>query len=100
MVQRESIDERLSDMSKTIEEVSRRIEKIAPFLKNYIIDNDIPTNIQVICRHFDEARISREKRENLETQGRVLTEKINSLTRKIEEKNGELSDFLSRPMSR
>ena len=94
MVQRESIDERLSDMSKTIEEVSRRIEKIAPFLKNYIIDNDIPTNIQVICRHFDEARISREKRENLEVQGRGLTEKISALTRKIEEKNGELSDFL------
>jgi len=70
MVQRESIDERLSDMAKTIEEVSRRIEKIAPFLKNYIIDNDIPTNIHVICRHFDEARISREKRENLEVQGR------------------------------
>ena len=94
MVQRESIDERLSDMSKTIEEVSRRIEKIAPFLKNYIIDNDIPTNIQVICRHFDEARTSREKRENFEAQGRGLTEKISALTRKIEEKNGELSDFL------
>jgi len=94
MVQRESIDERLSDMSKTIEEVSRRIEKIAPFLKNYIIDNDIPTNIQVICRHFDEARISREKRENFEAQGRGLTEKISALTRKIEEKNGELLDFL------
>lgn len=94
MAQRESIDERLSDMSKTIEEVSRRIEKIAPFLKNYILDNDIPTNIQVICRHFDEARISREKRENLEVQGRGLTEKISALTRKIEEKNDELSDFL------
>ena len=94
MVQRESIDERLSDMSKTIEEVSRRIEKIASFLKNYTIDNDIPTNIQVICRHFDEARTSREKRENLEVQGRGLIEKISALTRKIEEKNGELSDFL------
>ena len=63
-------------------------------MKNYIIDNDIPTNIQVICRHFDEARISREKRENFEAQGRGLTEKISALTRKIEEKNGELSDFL------
>ncbi len=72
MVQRESIDERLNDMSKTIEEVSRRVEKIAPFLKNYILDNDIPTNIQVICRHFDEARISRGERENLEVQGRGL----------------------------
>jgi len=94
MVQRESIDGRLRDMSKTIEEVSRRVEKIAPFLKNYIIDNDIPTNIQVICRHFDEARISREKKKNLENQSQGLTEKINSVTRKIKEKNGEILGFL------
>ena len=95
MVQRESIDERLSDMSKTTEDVSRRIEKIAPFLKNFVVDRDIPTSIQLICRHFDEMRILIGKRENIETQGRVLTEKINSLRRKIEEKNGELSEFLS-----
>ena len=95
MVQRESIDERLSDMSKTTEDVSRRIEKIAPFLKNFVVDRDIPTSIQLICRHFDEMRILIGKRENIETQGRVLTEKINSLKRKIEEKNGELSEFLS-----
>lgn len=94
MVQRESIDERLSDMSKTIEDVSRRIEKIAPFLKNFVVDRDIPTSIQVICRHFDEMRTLIGKRGNLETQGRVLAEKINSLKRKIEEKNGELSEFL------
>ncbi|MBT4375226.1 MAG: hypothetical protein HOD16_06020, partial [Nitrospina sp.] len=94
MVQRESIDERLSDMSKTIEDVSRRIEKIAPFLKNFVVDRDIPTSIQVICRHFDEMRTLIGKRGNLETQGRVLAEKINSLKRKIEEKNGELLEFL------
>ena len=94
MVQRESIDERLSDMSKTIEDVSRRIEKIAPFLKNFVVDRDIPTSIQLICRHFDEMRTLIGKRGNLETQGRVLAEKINSLKRKIEEKNGELLEFL------
>ena len=94
MVQRESIDERLGDMSKTAEDVSRRIEKIAPFLKNFVVDRDIPTSIQVICRHFDEMRISIGEKENLEAQGRGLTEKINSLKRKIEEKNGELSEFL------
>ncbi len=94
MVQRESIDERLGDMSKTTEDVSRRIEKIAPFLKNFVVDRDIPTSIQVICRHFDEMRISIGEKENLEAQGRGLTEKINSLKRKIEEKNGELSEFL------
>ena len=94
MVQKESIDERLSNMSKTIEEVSRRIEKIAPSLKNFVVDIDIPTSIQVICRHFDEARISREKRENLEAQYQGLIEKIKVLTRKIKEKNCELSDFL------
>jgi len=81
-------------MSKTIEDVSRRIEKIAPFLKNFVVDRDIPTSIQVICRHFDEMRTLIGKRGNLETQGRVLAEKINSLKRKIEEKNGELSEFL------
>ena len=94
MVQRESIDERLGDMSKTTEDVSRRIEKIAPFLKNFVVDRDIPTSIQVICRHFDEMRISIGEKENLEAQGRGLTEKVNSLKRKIEEKNGELSEFL------
>ncbi len=94
MVQRESFDERLSDMSKTTEDVSRRIEKIAPFLKNFVVDRDIPTSIQVICRHFDEMRILIGERENLEAQGRGLAEKINSLKRKIEEKNGELSEFL------
>ena len=94
MVQRESIDERLSDMSKTIEDVSRRIEKIAPFLKNFVVDRDIPTSIQVICRHFDEMRILIGKRENLEAQGRGLVEKIKSLKIKIEEKNDELSEFL------
>ena len=82
MVQRESIDERLSDMSKTTEDVSRRIEKIAPFLKNFVVDRDIPTSIQLICRHFDEMRILIGEKENIETQGRVLTEKINSLKRK------------------
>jgi uncharacterized protein YhaN len=95
MVQRESIDERLSDMSKTTEDASRRIEKIAPFLKNFIVDRDIPTSIQLICRHFDEMRILIGKRENIETQGRVLTEKINSLKIKILKKNGELSELLS-----
>jgi len=94
IVQKESIDERLANMSKTIEEVSRRIEKIAPSLKNFVVDIDMPTSIQVICRHFDEARILREKRENLEAQCRGLIEKIKVLTRKIEEKNFELSGFL------
>ena len=94
MIQKESIDERLRSMSKTIEEVSRRVEKIAPSLKNFVVDIDIPTSIQVICRHFDEARISRGKRENLEVQCRGLIEKIKVLNRKIEEKNCELSDFL------
>ena len=69
-------------MSKTTEDVSRRIEKIAPFLKNFVVDRDIPTSIQLICRHFDEMRILIGKRENIETQGRVLTEKINSLKEK------------------
>jgi len=48
----------------------------------------------VICRHFDEMRTLIGERGNLETQGRVLAEKMNSLKRKIEEKNGELSAFL------
>ncbi len=94
MVQKESIDERLSDMSKTIEDVSQRIEKVAPFFKNFVVDKDIPTSIQVICRHFDKMRILIGERENLEAQGRGLVEKIKSLKRKIEEKNDELSEFL------
>jgi len=94
MVHREGIDERLSEMSQTIEKVSQRVEKIAPFLKNYIMDNDTSMNIQLICRHFDEARILSVERDNLEAQGRGLLEKIKVLENKIEEKNGELSDFL------
>ena len=94
MVQRESIDERLDEMSKTIGEVSSRISKVAPFLKNFIVDSNIPTSIQVIYRHFDETRVLREKKENLEAQLRGINEKINTLKRKVEEKNGEMSEFL------
>jgi uncharacterized protein YhaN len=94
MVQRESIDERLDEMSKTIGEVSSRISKVAPFLKNFIVDSNIPTSIQVIYRHFDETRVLREKKENLEAQLRGVNEKINTLKRKIEVKNGEMSEFL------
>ena len=84
MVQRESIDERLDEMSKTIGEVSSRISKVAPFLKNFIVDSNIPTSIQVIYRHFDETRVLREKKENLEAQLRGINEKINTLKRKVE----------------
>ncbi|MBO62233.1 MAG: hypothetical protein CMG33_01755 [Candidatus Marinimicrobia bacterium] len=94
MAQREGVDERLSDMTKTIEEVSRRVEKIAPSLKNYIVNSDIPTNIQVIGRHYDEARLAKEKKENLEIQCRSLVEKVNKLKDRINEKNNELSEFL------
>ena len=94
MVQREGLDKRLSDMSKTIEDVLSRIEKVAPFLKNFVVDRDIPTSIKVICRHFDEMRILIGEKENLEAQGRGLMEKINSLKRRLEEINGELSEFL------
>ena len=94
MVQRESIDERLDEMSKTIGEVSSRISKVAPFLKNFIVDSNIPTSIQVIYRHFDETRVLREKKENLEAQLRGINEKINTLKRKVEEKNSEMSEFL------
>jgi uncharacterized protein YhaN len=94
MVHRESLDERLSEMSRTIEKVSSRVEKLAPFLKNYIVDNDTSMNIQLICRHFDEARILSGERDNLEAQGSGLMEKINALEKKIKEKNIELSDFL------
>ena len=58
------------------------------------MDNDTSMNIQLICRHFDEARILSVERNNLEAQGRGLLEKIKVLENKIEEKNGELSDFL------
>ena len=58
MTQREALDERLSDMTRIVEEVSRRIEKIIPHLKNYIVDSDVYTNIQVIGRHADEARLA------------------------------------------
>jgi uncharacterized protein YhaN len=95
IVQKENINERLRNMSKTIEEVSRRVEKIAPSLKNFIVDSDIPTSIQLICRHFEEARVLKGKRENLEAQSHGLAEKINVLIKKIEEKKNELSDFLS-----
>ena len=94
MVQRESIDERLDEMSKTIGEVSSRISKVAPFLKNFIVDSNIPTSIQVIYRHFDETRVLREKKENLEAQLRGINEKINTWKRKVEEKNSEMSEFL------
>ncbi|MBT3517306.1 MAG: hypothetical protein HN465_06975, partial [Nitrospina sp.] len=60
----------------------------------FIVDSNIPTSIQVIYRHFDETRILREKKENLEAQLRGVNEKINRLNRKIEEKNGEVSEFL------
>ena len=58
------------------------------------MDNDIATSIQVICRYFDEARILKGKRENLENQSLELADKINSLKQKIEEKGLELSELL------
>ncbi len=94
MAQRKSIDGRLEDMAKTIDEVLACIKKVVPFLKNFVLDNDIATSIQVICRYFDEARILKEKRENLKNQSLELVERINSLKQKVEEKNLELSKLL------
>jgi uncharacterized protein YhaN len=94
MTQREGLDERLSDMTRTVEEVSRRIEKIIPHLKNYIVDSDVYTNIQVIGRHADESRLAREKKQNLEIQSQGVIEKIDKLKNKVTEKNNELLLFL------
>jgi len=94
MVQREGLNERLSYMTRTVEEVSRRIEKIVPHLKNYVVDSDVYTNIQVIGRHADESRLAREKKENLEIQSRGLTEKIDKIKDRVKEKNNELLLFL------
>ncbi|SVE45933.1 uncharacterized protein METZ01_LOCUS498787, partial [marine metagenome] len=68
IVQRDGLDHRLSDMAITIKEVSTRVQKIVPSLGQFTINSDIPTNIQVIARHSDEARLAREKREALTIQ--------------------------------
>jgi len=94
MVQRSGLDQRLSDMERTIEGVSRRVQNIAPTLEQFTINSDIPTNIQIIVRHSDEARRTREKKRALETQYRELTEKIEGLKDKEMKKDGELSEFL------
>jgi len=92
--QREGVNERLRDMAKTVEEVSRRIEKLVPHLKNYIVDSDVYTNMQVIGRHADESRLAKEKKQNLEIQSQGVIEKIDKLKNKVKEKNNELLLFL------
>ena len=92
--QREGVNERLRDMAKTVEEVSRRIEKLVPHLTNYIVDSDVYTNMQVIGRHADESRLAKEKKQNLEIQSQGVIEKIDKLKNKVKEKNNELLLFL------
>ncbi len=75
MAQRDDLSERLGDMRKTIEGVSQLVEKIAPSLQYFTINSDVPTNIQIIGRYFDEARLVREKKELFEIQCREQTEK-------------------------
>ena len=94
IVQRDGLDHRLSDMAMTIEEVSTRVQKIVPSLGRFTINSDIPTNIQVIARHSDEARLAREKREALTIQCQELIEKIDKLKDKKIEKDVELSNLL------
>ena len=92
--QREGVNERLRGMASTVEEVSRRIGKLVPHLKNYIVDSDAYTNIQVIGRHADESRLAREKKQNLEIQSQGVIEKIDKLKNKVKEKDNELLLFL------
>ena len=92
--QREGVNERLRVMAITVEEVSRRIGKLVPHLKNYIVDSDVYTNIQVIGRHADESRLAREKKQNLEIQSQGVIEKIDKLKNKVKEKDNELLLFL------
>ena len=91
---REGVNERLRVMAITVEEVSRRIGKLVPLLKNYIVDSDVYTNIQVIGRHADESRLAREKKQNLEIQSQGMIEKIDKLKDKVKEKDNELLLFL------
>ncbi len=93
IAQRQGLDERLGDMQKTVEEVSRLVEKIAPSLKHFAINDDVPTNIQVIARYFDEARLVREKKELIEIQCREQLEKIDGLKSRVRAKDDELSEF-------
>jgi len=94
ITQRGSLDQRLSNMEKTIAEVSRRVQKIAPSIEQFTINSDISTNIQIIVRHSDEARLARDKKETLEIQYRELIDKIDGLKDKEAKKRDELSEYL------
>ncbi|KMP11813.1 hypothetical protein UZ36_03045 [Candidatus Nitromaritima sp. SCGC AAA799-C22] len=93
MGQKDYLDERLGNMRETVEGVSRLIEKIGPSVENFLINKDIPTNIQVIGRYFDEARQGREKKELLETRCREQVQKIDGLKEKLNIKKARLSAF-------
>ncbi len=94
MAQRDDLSERLGDMRKTIEGVSQLVEKIAPSLQYFTINSDVPTNIQIIGRYFDEARLVREKKELFEIQCREQTEKIDGLKSRVSGMDNDLSEFL------
>lgn len=94
IVQRRGLDQRLSAMEMTIQEVSRRVKNIAPLLEQFTVNSDIPTNIHIIVRHSDEARLAKEKKETLETQCRELADKIDRLKDKEKKQDNELLEIL------
>ncbi|MCH8156448.1 MAG: AAA family ATPase [Nitrospinae bacterium] len=92
--QRDRLEERLHRMRANEEEVSSIIQKIVPALKNFSVSKDIPTNIEIIGRYFDEARQGREKKELLENQCRKQIENIDGLKNRAKANTEALSAYI------
>ena len=94
IAQRGRLDERIEKMQTTIKEANDCIASLASIVENVSLKNDIPANIDILCRAFEESKTNRGRSHLLENQYKEQNEKISRLEDHLKNNSGEIENFL------
>lgn len=92
--QRGRLDERIVQMQGTMKEASDCIASLSHLVDNVSLQNEIPINIEALCKAFDESKANRERSTLLEKQHNEQNEKISRLEEQLQNSSNKIENFI------
>ena len=94
IAERIRLEERLETIDKTIRAMEVLVHKIQPALTNFTLNKDIPVNMEIIARLFEESKKERGKKVHLEEQCREQEDKLEKLEKLLQEKQESIQQII------
>ncbi len=92
--QKQNLDERIERMKKKEEEAEELVAMLSEFISEVYLTKDLLVNIEVLSKHFDEAREDSGKCKDLDSQIHEQTGRMDGIVAQLEDQQESLDQLL------